>query len=210
MVPNAQTNHRTGIVLGYHCAHAYPHTEHETINALPTTLKGVDEVVYECFFATNFHVSLRHKLKVDEGQRYDWEENVLDDMLGLGRIQDRQYGVPQKGLRPPDYLAHAFEQVDNGECEDGEDDCLIWQRKADHQQCGLALLADKLVPLHSTDMVLEEVGDYQELIADWSSDARVECVKWLNDAAHPRPALYHGAVSISLHCCQRIILLTIS
>jgi len=195
----ALTNIHNRYNLGYHCAHAYPHTEKETINTLPATLKGVDKVVYECFFATQFNVILRHMLDLPTDYDFGYGETPIECLLGI----NQEYNPGE----PPQHLANMFEWVEN---DYAKYKCNKWRIKTESRRRGdLAVLADRLEPLRLTDAGLEENMSYREIVEEWTSNYNVNCVKWLNEPSQHQPALLHGAVSTRVSEYAKLSPLTI-
>ena len=157
----------------------------------------MDKVVYECFFATNFCVSLRHNLDlhIDHDAIGDGDEPI-EGLLGI----NSEYNLGE----PPQHLIRMFEKGTNWVNNP------TWRIKADFPRRGnLAVLSDKLEPLRFSDAGINEHLTCREIIDEWSSNYEIECVKWLNGRSSPQPALLHGAVSTSMRQCLEARLLTI-
>ena len=178
-----------GTILGYHCAHAYPHTSEDTIPTLPAVLKGIDKIVYSCFTATNHPTRLRHLLdpnRLHENMGYNdfyatWlakenpanSDHRLDGLRHLYHYAEDEYNKAYRPDAPPRY---SWENI-NGEY--GE----------------IFVLADKLVPFKFTESgMCEELGT-GDIIEEWTKDLSIQKVKWLNKPTHQELALVHGAVS---------------
>lgn len=150
------------MTLGYHYSHAYPHSEKDTIEALPTMLKGVDKLMHEFFLATGLETSLEHALNYD----FDKVENDSDNALAgqEGADSDDPCWVPLRDI----YTTKT-----------DEDDWFI--RKEQHSEDGeLVVLSNKLVGLSVTETGIYDGQDDSNIIEAWTRDFRLERVKWLN------------------------------
>lgn len=152
--------------------------------------------MYECFFATNFCVSLRHSLDLHiDHDAIGFGDEPIESILGI----NSEYDLGQ----PPQHLESMFEKGTNYV------DNLTWRIKADSSRRGnLAVLTDKLEPLRFSDAGISEHLTYREIIDEWSSNYEIECVRWLNWQSSPQPALLHGAVSTNMRQCLELRLLT--
>ncbi|KAK5938302.1 hypothetical protein PMZ80_009272 [Knufia obscura] len=172
---------KKGLTLGYHCAHAYPHTEESAIKTLPATLKGVDKLVYECFFASTFKVTLGQMLDLE----YDEYEDPVASILDINTKHSDHY---TKENHPPEGFEDVFERIEHPSWG------TVWERKAENRRQGdLVVMADDLVPLQFSDAGMYDSLSYREIAEEWTGDFNVACVKWLNEPSHSQPALLHGA-----------------
>lgn len=91
-----------GGVLGFHCAHAYAHTNDRSIRHLPFALKGVDVIVYTVFRSLGLDLKIKPVLDALNGNDYydgsdgsdgaDGDENGELVGTGLHGIQISEEG----------------------------------------------------------------------------------------------------------------------
>ncbi|KAL8636521.1 MAG: hypothetical protein Q9226_009245 [Calogaya cf. arnoldii] len=84
-----------GGTLGFHCVHAYAHTNDRVVETLPYALKGVDAVVFSIFKGLNLSVSMRaviEKENMIDGDDYDWREES-DDMKDAKLVATALHGI---------------------------------------------------------------------------------------------------------------------
>lgn len=74
-----------GGTLGFHCRHAYAHTDDDCAAALPFALKGVDVIVYTVFRSLGLVVSVRPVLELGgDGDDEEGEEEESGDLIATG------------------------------------------------------------------------------------------------------------------------------
>ncbi|KAL8852145.1 MAG: hypothetical protein Q9221_002968 [Calogaya cf. arnoldii] len=88
-----------GGTLGFHCVHAYAHTNDRVAETLPYALKGVDAVVFSIFKRLNLSVSMRAVMEMediigeDEYARHEEEEEEDDDMKDAKLVATGLHGI---------------------------------------------------------------------------------------------------------------------
>lgn len=174
-------------MLGYHCSHAYPHTEMDTIETLPTMLKGADKLIHECFFATGLETGLRHVLSYDLDMYEDG--NLYRVLSKSSNVDDKS---PWKALRDI-----CTDKIDSDDDSDDYDDTLHIGKQVQNEAGDLVILSNNLVKLSATEAGMYDDHDDSDIIEAWTSDFRVERVKWLNEKSQEQMALIHGTVSFS-------------
>ncbi|KAH0844910.1 oxidoreductase, 2OG-Fe(II) oxygenase family protein [Fonsecaea pedrosoi] len=169
---------KNGLLLGYHCAHAYAHTSGDTIAALPATLKGVDKIVYTCLAATKLPIRLRHSLAIYKSERLWYYMNLLDV---YGRKDTDRFDDLKRFYRREDTEGGHGRVFTN------------WQPLHKNQNVALDVLSEGLEPWKATDSGMSEGLESTYILSDWARDFSVRQVKWLNKPGHREMALVHGA-----------------
>lgn len=179
-----------GAKIGFHCVHAYPHTNGEVIDTLPTTLKGVDKIMYECFFATRAKVGMRHILNTGDFENLGYESNDLFR-------QSLQGAHTEDMSRFEDLLKHYH----RGEVQDWRGNKHEgWTRKDKYQDWNYIpedtyAVTANLTPFHFTKVGMNQ-EDTESIVDAWNPGYKVEATHWLNEQSKSEMALVHGAVSV--------------
>ena len=176
-------------MLGYHCAHAYPHTSGNSIPTLPAVLKGIDKIIFTCFAATNHPVRLRHLLEFHENN--DDIDDTGNDQYG--RLLNR-FDADSSRFRA---LKNEYRRVEDEEARyygRGRYQ-YSWEKIDEDKPTDVALLSYELVPMKHSEVGIDREIDLDEIIETWTDNFSFGKVKWLNKPSHQELALVHGAVS---------------